>query len=653
VTAPVTAAGVPGVLLPGLADVAPRRMPDTPAELRAHVRKLERMLTGREPAELRENLVPFEAGRPMLAGTTTRLLQVPFVARPDGLLLPAAATPVPLHLVGVYITAAEAFGITPSPAVIADQLERTPFAAILDFVAATLAIHRAPGVSTLRSDTLLADQWLAGSARERVRNLLRDPKRRLVVPQALYVLVKLAAHACPDALLPGVEAGRIPAAVFGALSAMDEDSGTGLDDADRVVRTEIGSFSSRLLANQHLNKPLDEAHLMARFVRQWLELPAERSAERGVVDVAQAFADATGVPLRDVLVVAAALWASTLGGSPHVPPGYFSELKWDEARLAAALSLFSADPVTLRGLLLAETQDKGLVWSHDVLGRYPVVRADDGGLLVLDRNLLVRRIFGGLLALDMDAALKAGTRTDRKRAKHVAGCLQHLAEVYALEILKAVVGHGHAAPRVYGDAELQRAFARKDRRIADAAVDYGDAWVVAEVTTSHLTRESVAASREAQSKDVDKLVKKVEQLDHTIAALRSEERKLTGARPAPARRFHPLLVVADGFPINPMSTELLHQRVAREGLLTGDDVAPLEVVDIIELEMLEGITEQGGPSLRDVLAGKERAVFFRSSVRDYLLVERGLNPAHSQRVSALLEKALDPALDALRPPAAA
>jgi hypothetical protein len=641
------------VLLTGVADVVPRAVPDSPAEAYARRQTLQRMLTGREPAELRSGLVPVEDGREMLAGTTARLLQVPFVARPDGLLLPATAVPMPLHLVGVYITAAEVFGMTPSPAVIAEQLERTPFGAILNFVASTLALHRRPGVPVEQTDAMLADQWLGGPARQRVRNLLLDPKRRLVVPQALYVLIKLGAHICPDALLPGVEAGRIPAALFGALSAMDEDSAGGLDDADRVVRTEIGSFAGRLLANQHLNKPLDEAHLMARFVRTWLELPAERSAERRVVDLPQAFADATGVPLHDVLVVAAALWASTLNGSPYVPPGYFTELKWDDARLSSALSLFTVDVVTLRGLLLTETQAKGLVWSHDVLGQYPVVRTDDGGLLVLDRNLLVRRIFGGLLALDIDAALKEGTRTDSKRAKHVAGCLEHLAEVYALEIFEAVVGGGPAAPRVYDDAQLKRAFARKGQRIADAAVDYGDAWVVVEVTTSRLTRESVAASRDALSKDMNKLVKKVEQIDQTIAALRAEERKLTGARPAAVRRFYPLLVVTDGFPMNPMSTEQLRKRVADEGLLTGNDVAPLEVVDIVELEMLEGLTERGGPSLRDILAGKEKGMFFRSSVRDYVLVERGLNPAHSQRVSTLLGKAMDPALDALRPPAAA
>jgi hypothetical protein len=383
------------VLLPSVADVASARPLNSPAELRARVRKLERMFTGREPAELRSGLVPVGGGREMLAGTTTRLLQVPFVARPGGLLLPAAATPIPLHQVGVYITAADVFRFTLSPTAVAQQLERTSFGAILNFVATTFALHRRPGVPVEQTDIVLVDRWLAGEARQRVRNLLRDPKRRLVVPQALYVLVKLAVHACPDAVLPGVGAGRMPAALFGALSAMDEDSAGGLDAADRVVGTEIGSFSSRLLANQHMNKPLDEAHLMARFVRVWLELPSERSGERGVVDVSQAFADATGVQLHDVLVVAAALWASTLDGSPYVPPGYFAALKWDEARLSAALNLFCVDMVTLRGLLWTETQEKGLVWSHDVLGRYPVVRAENGGLLVLDRNLLVRRIFGG------------------------------------------------------------------------------------------------------------------------------------------------------------------------------------------------------------------------------------------------------------------
>jgi hypothetical protein len=659
VTHPAAQAPVPVVLLPGLAGASLERSLTgedvrSPVQLHARLETWQRMFTGQEPQELRTGVVPIDEHRLMLPGTTVRLLQVPYVARPGGLVVPATAVPVPLHLVGVYITAAEIFGLTPSPQVVADQLARMTFTEVLNFVATTLALHRRPGVPVEHTDVEFAEQWLAGPARERVRNLLHDPKRRLVVPQALYVMLKLAALVSPDARLRGVDPGRPPAALFGALGVIDEDGAEGLTDADRVVGTELGPFSSRLLANQHLNKPLDEDHLMARFVRQWLELPTERSGERGVVDLEQAFADATGVPLHDVLVVAVALWARTIEGTPYAPPGYFGELGWDDDRLSAAVRLFSVDPVALRGLLCTEAREKNLAWSVDTLGRYPVVRFEDGGLLVLDRNLLVRRIFGGLLAYDVVAGLSAGgTRTARKRASHVTGCLQHLAEVYALEILEDVAEGGPAAPRVYGDAALQRAFARKGRRIANAAVDYGDAWVVVEVTASKLTRESAAASRDALSKDLDKLVHEAEQIDHTVAALRAEERKLTGARPAPVRRFYPLLVVADGFPVNPFSTELLRQRVKELGLLTGGDVAPLEVVDTIELEMLEGLAEHGGPSMRDVLASKERGVFFRTSMRDFLLVECGLRPRRTQRVSRLMNAAIDPALRELEPPDAA
>jgi len=625
----------------------------SPAQLHARLAEMQRLFTGHEPTELRTGLVQIDGGRLMVPGTTARLLHVPYVTRTSGLVVPAAAVPVPLHLVGVYITAMEIFGVAPSPRVVADQLARMTFREVLEFAAATLALYRRPGVPVEQADAHFAESWLAGPARERVRNLLHDPKRRLVVPQALYVLIKLAAVLSPDARLPGVDPGGPPAALFGAQRVIEEDGEGGLTDADRVVDTEVGPLSSRLLANQHLNRPLDEDHLLARFVRQWLELPAERSGERGVVDLQQAFLDATGVPLEDVLIVAVALWARTALGMPYVPPGYFGPLGWDDDRLSAAVRLFTADPISLRGLLCTEAREKGLAWSVQTLGQYPVVRDDDGGLLVIDRNLLVRRVFGGLLVYDVVEALSAGTRTARKRASHVTGCLRHLAEVYALEILESVAAGGPAGRRVYGDAELQRAFARKGRRIADAAVDYGDAWVVVEVTASKLTQESAAASREALSRDLDKLVGEAEQIDHTIAALRDEERKLTGARPAPVRRFYPLLVVADGFPVNPFSTELLRQRVKARGLLIGDDVAPLEVIDTVELEMLEGLAEQGGPSMRDVLASKESGVFFRTSMRNFVLIERQLQPRRPQRVSALLEKVLEPALRELEPPGAA
>lgn len=638
---------------PGNGAAAPVRTgPRTPAELHAALQRLRALFVGQEPAEFRTGVIAVDGGREMLLGTTALAVQHRYVARPSGLLIPTGAVPMPLDSAGIYLTGQEVFGVAPSAAITQDQLQRLPFRDVLGFIAGTLAAHRRPGVPMEQTDRELAERWFVGPTRVRVRNLLRNPMRRLVVPQALYVLAKLAAVCSPDVLLPGVEPGRPVVTLFGALAAVDAEHDD-VGDEDLIVDTEVSPLTSRLLANQHLNKPLDEDHVTARFVRQWLHLPKERADDRRVLDLEQAFAEATGVRLRDVLIVATALWARALTGQPMVPPDYFAALDWSADRLAAALGLFSVDAVTLRGLLRQEADEASPAWSFSALEQFPVVRFDDGALLVLDRSLLVRRIFGGLTLYDITAPLESGNRTSRKRAGRVKNCVEHLAEVYALEVFQAVAVGIPASPRVFGDAELQRAFARKGRRLADAAVDYGDAWVVAEITTSKLTRRSVAASADAISADLDKLVGEAEQVDHTIAALRADESRLTGAPAAPARRYYPLLVVAEGFPVNPVSTELLRKRVLRAGLLTGDDVAPLEVVDTVELSMMQSLAEQSGLSIRDVLAGKERAVFFRDSVRNYLLQECGHNPRRPERIEQLMHEALEPAMHALKPPEAA
>lgn len=57
--------------------------------------------------------------------------------------------------------------------------------------------------------------------------------------------------------------------------------------------------------------------------------------------------------------------------------------------------------------------------------------------------------------------------------------------------------------------------------------------------------------------------------------------------------------------------------------------------------------------MRDVLAGKEHAVSHRMGVRDHLLRECGHQPHRPKRMQELLDKAWEPALEALEPPSAA
>jgi hypothetical protein len=227
---------------------------------------------------------------------------------------------------------------------------------------------------------------------------------------------------------------------------------------------------------------------------------------------------------------------------------------------------------------------------------------------------------------------------DKKLKRKAEGCFEYISEVYALEVLRDAVPTAGVV-RLYKDDALRRAYGDR-RKVADAAIDYGDAWVVVEVTTSRPQRGTVSGqSEKAVSDDLDKLVEKASQIESTIAAIRTDETALTGASSPGHRHFHPVLVVTDGFPVNPISLTLLRERLAARGLLQNSDTGPLEVLDLEELEMIEQVHHAGGPSLRDLLAGKEASgVMGNVGLRDYMLLSLRLQPEQGRHIKDLTDK---------------
>jgi hypothetical protein len=117
-------------------------------------------------------------------------------------------------------------------------------------------------------------------------------------------------------------------------------------------------------------------------------------------------------------------------------------------------------------------------------------------------------------------------------------------------------------------------------------------------------------------------VKKVKQLDATIRHLDRDEEKLTGRPRTAERRIYPVVLVAHGFPVNPITMSELHERVARAGLLQGAHLGRLEIIDLDELEQVEALHESGGASLATLLADKQTANLYRTALNQYLYFER-------------------------------
>ncbi|UOX90246.1 hypothetical protein MUY14_06360 [Amycolatopsis sp. FBCC-B4732] len=580
---------------------------------------------------LSEDNIYFRGTAVQVLGSRWRLVQ-------SGLIIPEymAQLPAPLDQVLTYLDPDEIFGYTPPVAFLHEQVRRLTVEMIIVNVAAILAVFRKPGAKRNQVDKRFASMWFSEPTKTRVLNLLRDPSRGLVVPQALYALIQCSMRFSGDSLLPGVTPGNFIAASLVINAYLDNDS-VDLEEG-QIIDDVPGGLGREMISNQLFNSGIDEVNILARFYRMWLQMSTESDTHPEVLNLEEGYREIVGIELRDVLAIGLVLFSSCVNEKPVLDVAYLKGIPWEDARLQKVLDFMAIDIPGLRGEILGEIARASTTWSFGSLSRYPVVKLWNGSIVVIDSTLLLPRFFGWLPVFDIK--FNARSKQHKALADKLVQSLRRLSERYVAEVLDSLASSLEGLQRVYHDEHLKQAYSAKGVKVADAAIDYGTSWVVVEVTTSQLKRESVyGVSDQAVVEDLMKLVGEVEQIDSTIRSLRHDEQKLTGFKVDTKRTFYPLLVTTEGFPVNPISLTLVRKYVEDAGLLAGDDVAPLEIVDVIELEIVEGVQEAGGPGLAELLEQKRNASLWRSSLRDYILVEKKLRPPRPERIEDLWRKA--------------
>jgi len=473
----------------------------------------------------------------------------------------------------------------------------------------------------------------------KMMNLLADPVRALITEQSLLVLIKLAARFSPD-LPRSVDELRVGHLVLALLGISDHLGADDLEGSPGQAR--VSALDRELLRNQAFNSRQAEAALLAGFVRRWLELPGERAEDPQVVDLEDTYERAAGPTLRDINSMAMLLWSGAISHGPVITSEYTGAVSWSQDRLDAALKPFVIDLAQAREQIQRETEEYGLDWANNTFTHRPVVRLPSGALIVVDPYLALRRGFGRILLEDINAG--ALPPAERSRAR---GCVDHLTEVFALECLAAVVGTGPHG-RLYDETALRRAYG-KNLSTADAAIDYGAAWVVCEVTTTPLLRTTIGGSGDAGIReDMERYVRKMRQLHETIGRIRVNEERLTGEkRGVGVTTFRPILILEDGFPVNPATLGMLREAAAAERLLVEPDVAPLHVIDLDELGMIEGLQAEHGPGLLALLEGQARSNMRAMALRNYILNTLRLNPRRPARQMELVRVSFDRSIGTL------
>jgi hypothetical protein len=612
-----------------------------PFDPEREIQRLHRDLASQEPAEFRRAyLARLEEGRLVWPGTTVpRLGVIPAAQTASGLIVPATAVagPAPIDAMSTYLTSTEVFGRPLTDRELEPLLRSATDEHFIMEAATWLARLEHHGSLDVDLQLEAAGKMFTEPTRTKVQNLIRTGYR-LLAPQVLLAVIKAALLVSPAGTPARADNNTGPNPFTLAMLGVADRLGVQGNGNGGLWGSYPADLSLEVARNQSFNADHNFGSLLARYQRLWHDLPGQLAGEPGAVDVEEVFAQVTGVALDDLLLVGAPAIGGAARGQVRFERGYFYDnIPLPKATMDAALRLLATGKATMRTLVRQESQASGFDWSYTTFRRFPMLRADNGDLILLSPVFLQERLTGGAAYWILhDHFLKQDqAAVDRFRSFH-GRVVDHYTRESIQQIVPELPG---GARRVWYEEDMQQAWSPKRAKVSvcDIAIDYSWAWVCLEVVSGRLTQKSLSGGTAADfDQDVAKLVeKKVKQLDATIRHLDRDEEKLTGRPRTPGRRIYPVVLVAHGFPVNPITISELHERVARAGLLRGAHVGRLEIIDLDELEQVEALHGSGGPSLASLLADKQTANLYRTALNQYLYFERRVPLARPDRQGRL------------------
>ncbi len=638
-----------------------------------------RATTGGEPAELASSYIStIQTDRLSAYGSSVPLIgAMHTVLLPSGLIssVDAQQQKHPFDLATSYIVPAElGIGDLP-PGYAEDELSRVSISDAICSLTYLLSLVFRPDTKRKELDLMIVTRLLKPGVREKAVELIENQDRVFLVPQIVLYTLKMALRTCPERVAAGVSPGNIFAALMANSATLGSEytnefrksasSATDGKVVDLGVRMTSGSIDDaanlamELVANQYFNAATDVSGLLARYQRRWIEMSKE-DANLGLgFDLVVEYEKWVGIPFLDLVTVMAGLWGLSVTSTPPFNVNNFSDsLGWGVTRLEQVLKIIARTPGEFVEALDVEDAEFGDSWSFSTFERFPVLRIAPDLMAVVSPMFALRRAYGWLPLFDMKegmslvASKQSGkeSRETYKIASQMEAYFRSNVERYILESLGSMVPVRSPLKRLWNGDELRAAFGSKSKlKLADAAVEDPDGWIVFEVSSRHLKREVVAAvSPEDLAKDILLgVVEKARQLESTLNQIKLDESKLTGFPAQSRRRYVPVLVISEGFPVNPVMREMISHKLREAGVLQSPEFRPLHVMDVEEIELLEATIERGNGSILGLLQRHERSTLAGSSFRDFLIREVN-SRSRPTRIATSWSTALEPLTKALK-----
>lgn len=407
--------------------------------------------------------------------------------------------------------------------------------------------------------------------------------------------------------------------------------------------SHASTLAADMAANQYFNASRDAVSLIAQFQRRWREMPAADLSSSRSFNLGELYDTTVGVPFEDLVTLATMLWAMCAQGKPVLNTADVAErLSWEPERLDTVLGLLARDR---RGFVAELDADEFPgPWSFNAFERFPIF-VDGRRLVVLDPDFLINRVYGWLPIFDIRNAMMAAASDEAARSavfkqmNTITNYLRDNTERYVLEVLEQFAPRHGLLKRLWDERELKAAYPGKNSgKVCDAVMGGPGAWVAFEVSSRLVQRKlASSAAPEALLDDVMfGIVKKAGQLEATLNRLKQNESNLTGRPAEQRRRFVPVLVIGEGFPLGPITRAVIDYRLQQTGVLQQPEFQPLHILGVHELELLEYAVTAGGRELIEILDAHARSTMAPMNLSDFLTEHE-----RPQRQVALWERAME------------
>lgn len=418
--------------------------------------------------------------------------------------------------------------------------------------------------------------------------------------------------------------------------------------AARDTGKEICGFPAHLLLELARNATLyeqdDASEMIARTWTLWREhSPGVQKLRELGATPRELLREATGLELEDLMAICFAAYGHLVGtregGPVLMNPDYFTKAAMTEEQEQAALQVLTSTPDEIRERL------QRTVGEYDFLPfqSKPILRTDDGFLILDSRFLLDKFTIRGLYWIVHDY-LKYHLRDEERRGRWSEAHAKMVENMVEEQLRSVAPGLPKSPDRAfYGEEEIADSYTQKDGdKVCDAAVDYGDRILLFEVVDRQLTHGTRVEGRaSAFEKDTTlAVVDKCRQLDAIAKAVLADPSALTGRPPVPGMRVVPVLVVAGGYPSDPVSRGYAEKRLEKEGLLDNPRIDKLGIVDLGEVEMLEALAKTHH-DLAKVITDWKHSDNRNFALRNFLIERYGGQTLRSERTQRRIEEVGD------------